>query len=143
MHKPWLASYSGQTTDELLSLASEYRIDSLVCAFEQAMDQKAARVGEHNLTEEERIILGIEALEREVNNGGYEQFFINSSKEFAPMIVGWLLRIGCPTTAEITQNAIDALKLDNPNEKLRKCDGMYFQSGESIENQLFAFYQSK
>jgi len=31
------------------------------------MDQKVARVGEDKLTAEERIILAIEALEREVN----------------------------------------------------------------------------
>ncbi len=35
------------------------------------MDQKLVRFGEDKLTSEERIILAIEALEREVNNGGY------------------------------------------------------------------------
>jgi hypothetical protein len=36
----WLDSYSGQTADQLLALEGEYRIDSLVLAFEQALDQK-------------------------------------------------------------------------------------------------------
>jgi hypothetical protein len=82
----------------------------LVVAFEQAFDQRAARVGENALTEEERIILAIEALEREVNNGGYSQFFLNSSREYAPVMVRALERIGCLKTAKITQKALDALQ---------------------------------
>jgi hypothetical protein len=33
----WLEGYSGQTTEELIALEGEYRIDSLVLAFEQAL----------------------------------------------------------------------------------------------------------
>jgi hypothetical protein len=101
----WLDGYSGETVDELIALEGKYRTDSLVLAFEQAMDQKAARVGDDKLAEEERIVLAIEALEREVNNGGYGQFFVNSS-EYASIIVGALRRIGCPKTAGITQKAM-------------------------------------
>src|SRR5437879_4032538 len=102
----WLDGYSGETIDELIALEGKYRTDSLVLAFEQAMDQKAARVGQDKLTLEERVILAIEALEREVNNGGYDQFFVNLSREYAPIIVDALRRIGCPRTAEITQKAL-------------------------------------
>lgn len=70
----WLQGYSSQTVDDLLALEQSHRIDSLVLAFEEAIDQKAAREGEHKLTDVERTILAIEALEREVNNGGYGQF---------------------------------------------------------------------
>src|SRR5579862_9885762 len=106
----WLDGYSGQTVDQLLALEGKYRIDSLVLAFEQAMDQKAAEVGEESLTEEEGIILAIEALEREVNNGGYGQFFVNSSRAYAPVIVPALGRIGCPRTADITQKALNVVE---------------------------------
>jgi hypothetical protein len=41
----WLDEYSGQTTHELIALQREYRTDSLVLAFEQALDQKVDRVG--------------------------------------------------------------------------------------------------
>jgi hypothetical protein len=94
---PPLKAYDGQTTDELLSLEGKCRTDSLVIAFEQAVDQKAARLGETSLANEERVILAVEALEREVNNGGYAQFFQNSSREYASMIVNALRRIGCTT----------------------------------------------
>src|SRR5439155_6192926 len=68
----WLNGYSDQSVEQLLSLEGEYRTDSLVLAFEEAINQKAQREGMQSLTEEERIVLAVEALEREVNNGGDE-----------------------------------------------------------------------
>jgi len=41
-----------------------------VLAFETALGQKSAFRGEESLSDTEVIILAIEALEREVNNGG-------------------------------------------------------------------------
>lgn len=154
----WLDGYSGESVDELIALEGKYRTDSLVLAFEQAMDQKAARVGEDNLTAEERVILAIEALEREVNNGGYGQFFVNSSREYAPIIVDALRSIGCPETAEITQKAFMIVQ-KNPmtheeiengtwaeNEErqnaLGECDSLYFERPENIEGSLFAFIKA-
>jgi hypothetical protein len=113
----WLDGYSGQTVAELLSLEGECRIDSLVLAFEQAVDQKGQREGTEALSAEERMVLAIEALEREVNNGGYHQFFVNSSREFVGIIVRALVRINCPKTAEITQRAIDAAMADEKSEE--------------------------
>jgi hypothetical protein len=154
----WLDGYSGESLDELIALEGKYRTDSLVLAFEQAMDQKAARVGENNLTVEERIILAIEALEREVNNGGYGQFFVNSSREYAPVIVDALRRIGCPQTAEITEKAVKIVQhapmtdeeIENgtweENEErhdaLGECDSLYFARPENIEHSLFAFIKA-
>ncbi|MFH0980306.1 MAG: DUF4375 domain-containing protein [Planctomycetota bacterium] len=151
----WLEGYSGQTVEQLLALEGTHRIDSLVLAFEEALDQKAARAGAQSLTDEEHIVLAVEALEREVNNGGYDQFLVNSSREFAPVIVGALQCIGCARTADITQKALQALHLsvvtvdaieelictDDPDrsEILADCDREYFESSEDIEGQLFEF----
>ncbi len=52
----WL-EYSGESADQLLSLEGKYRIDSLVLAFEQAINQKAEREGMPSLTDEERVVL--------------------------------------------------------------------------------------
>lgn len=151
----WFECYSGQTTEELLSLQAKYRIDSLVLAFEQAIDQKATRDGDAALSQQERVVLAIEALEREVNNGGYEQFFLNSSREFAPMIVQALISIGCPKTSKLTKRALDALGLVNitgeaiekamsenseeRSEELSRCDSSYFAAEEAIAARLFAY----
>ena len=155
---PWLDAYSGQTVEELITFEGEYRIDSLVNVFEQAIDQKAARVGYGELTDEELIILAIEALEREVNNGGYGQFFVNSSREFAPIIVPALHRIGCPRTAEITTKALNTVQQipmtpeeiengtweenDERTEALSECNSLYFERPENIEESLFAFIKA-
>jgi hypothetical protein len=154
----WLDNYSGETTNELLSLEGRYRIDSLVLVFEQAIDQKGAREGTQGLSPEERIVLAIEALEREVNNGGYEQFFLNSSREFASIIVEALCRIGCRRTAAITQKALDALNCseltsegiekniqeedEDRDQALFVCDNQYFARAEDIEGHLFAFIKA-
>ena len=88
----WLEGYSGQGVDELIAFASEYRVDSIVLAFEQALQQSTHRIGLSKLHEAELTILAVEALEREVNNGGYHQFFLNTP-EYAPFIVAALQRI--------------------------------------------------
>jgi hypothetical protein len=152
----WLDGYSGETVDELIGMAATHRIDSIVLAFEQALDQKAARVGDENLSSEERIVLAVEALEREVNNGGYSSFFTNSSQEYAPIIVDALHRINCPKTAEVTTRAdeirqltplIDARgqQIANPerDQALSACDGHYFESAENIGQRLFDFIKSR
>ena len=154
----WLDGYSGESVDELIALEGKCRIDSLVLAFEQAMDQKAARVGEDKLTPEERIILAIEALEREVNNGGYGQFFASPSRVYAPIIVAALRRIGCPKVAAITEKAWkivqktplteeeieDGTWEENADrqEALGECDSFYFERPENIEESLFAFIKA-
>lgn len=149
----WLDQYGGQTVDQLLAMEAEYRVDSLVIAFEQALDQKAAREGDASLCAEERIVLAIEALEREVNNGGYFQFFQNPSREYASIVVDALSRIGCPQTAAITQTAVDALHLpqltddaicsvlddEDVQSELDECDDAYYKAGEDIDDLLFAF----
>jgi hypothetical protein len=153
-----LDGYSGESTEQLLALEGKYRIDSLVLAFEQGISQKAERESRQSLTDEERIVLAVEALEREVNNGGYDQFFVNSSREFAAIIVGALQRIGCKKTAKITQNAIEALgtsdlrsdaieavistRDENRGAKLNRCDDSYHKSTEPIAERLFAFIKA-
>ncbi|NJM37531.1 MAG: DMP19 family protein, partial [Akkermansiaceae bacterium] len=104
----FLSGYSGETIEELISKASDYRIDSIVLALEQALEQLSV---ERSLTTEESIVLTIEALEREVNNGGYLQFFENSSREHASSVVQALKSISCPQVAELTQRAIATLHI--------------------------------
>ena len=105
---PWL-EYSGQTTAELLAFKESHRIDSILCAFEWGIQAKAKVLGEKSTTREEELVLACRALDREVNNGGYHQFFVNSSHRFAPIIVGCLRRIDAQATATITERAIAVL----------------------------------
>ena len=145
----WL-DYSGETTDELIAKAGRYRVDSIVVAFETAIDQKSTR---EPLSPEGNYVLAVEALEREVNNGGFDQFFVNTP-EHAGVIVEALKAIQCPRTAEITHRAVEALGIkgpitraaiekviyeDNPErgKVLSACDGEFYEYPEIISYRLF------
>jgi hypothetical protein len=148
--------YDGQTTDELLAREGAYRTDSLVVAFEQAIQQKPA---DQPLSKEERYVLAIEALEREVNNGGYGQFFINSSHDHVDVIVEALEAVRCPRVAALTRRAIEALGIEGAvtGEKteavvlrddeavrtaLAACDEGYYAEAEPIADLLFAWIKA-
>ena len=149
MADAFLAGYEGQLTEELLALEAQFRIDSLVLAFEQAIQSKSPE----SISVEESYVLAVEGLEREVNNGGYTQFFTNSSGEFAPIMEVALRAIGCPKTADITRDAIVALGLDKVTaetvaeatlandelieQALAACDDRYFANDEPISDRLF------
>jgi len=107
----FLDEYAGQSVDELINLQETHRIDSLVLAFESALDCK--KDSGKDMSEVEMIILAVEALEREVNNGGFSQFFYNSSVEYTPIIVDSLEAIGCTEIADLIKKAIDLLGLDS------------------------------
>ena len=142
--------------DELLAMETTHRVDSLVMAMESALLQKEAALGEASLSPQERVILAIEALEREVNNGGYDQFFLNSTRVYAGEIEAALRTIGCPGHADIARRALAALSIDGdvtPDsietaqfaggdvlcDVLEALDAEYYACSESIEDQLFAF----
>ena len=156
----FLEAYQGQTLEELIALESRYRVDSLVLACEAALLQKEAKAGRSTLSPQERVIVAIEALEREVNNGGYSQFFFNSSNQYAGEIVEALETIGCPKVAATTRRAMSALALegqtspsvieaklvaggDGLDETLSQCDDeFYANADEDIERRLFEFIKA-
>jgi hypothetical protein len=154
---PWL-DYAGQDTTQLLAYKETHRIDSLLCAFEQAIELRRNRAPDVATTPEEHTLLAIMALQREVNNGGYHQFFGNSSCKYALTVVPALVSIGCETTAALTQSAIDALNLhpltlesiansiSKPDPKrdlaLDALDKEFYKIFE-IDLKLFAFVESR
>ena len=158
MEKRLWHNYSGESADELLALAATHRVDSLAVAFEEALGRKAFKLGAHSLSVPERDVLAIEAMEREVNNGGFKQFFTNSSSEFASTLLEALRRVGCPQTAAITERALGALPpgvaltvegLDaematanaRRDEELDACDQAYFAAREDIAGALIGYLQ--
>jgi hypothetical protein len=142
----WLEGYSGQTVDELLLLDRTERPVILINAVAQAIEGKLKTQGLGKRTGVERVILAVDTLNREVNNGGYHQFFINSSRNVTPAIVDDLERIGCRRIANITQRALDALGLHKVtvagieeamkrvdrmrDRKLSRCDNAFWRAPE-------------
>jgi hypothetical protein len=146
--KTWLEQYADQSIGELIALDSGHRVDSILVALEQALNQKMDNKGNDSLSQAEQDVIVIEAMEREVNNGGYNQFLSNCP-EHIPFLLGALERAGCSQTLEISREVmkmvdkvranLEAADEDEIGETLEKCDEAYFQSGESIECLLFEY----
>jgi len=152
---PSFPGYSGQTIDQLLALEGQFETWTIAAAIEQRLCDKFGSGDSAKLTAQERIVLAVLALEREVMNGGYFQFFTNSSVEFAPMIVDALKQIGCPKTADLTKKAIETLHLnattaeavktaaETPNEErdkfLDEYDQAFFKYEERPDLKLFSY----
>ncbi len=153
----WLEGYSGQAVDEILAFEGTEGIDRLLFALEAAIQEKVKASQPAKMTGVERMVLSLMALSREVNNGGYDQFFRNSSRRFAPAIVNDLVRIGCVEIADITQQALDSLELTKLNvaeidaamtrenvkrdRALDRCDVLFYERGE-LSQRLFAYIKA-
>lgn len=154
----WLDGYTGQTTAELLALEGGFRTDSIVLAFEQAIAAKAARLGDQTLTEPERVVLAVEALEREVNSDGYSGLF-TTAPEHVPDAVSSLTAIGSDGVADLTRSAISVLKIRGPltreavasamqkddddrDDKLGEFDQGYYETAGDLAGPLLSFIKA-
>lgn len=76
-----------------------------------------------NLNEAEKTFLYVEIFEAEVNNGGFDQYFFNSSGDYANETLESLKKIGALKTAKLVEEAFSYFP-ENPipkdNEKRRK-----------------------
>jgi hypothetical protein len=61
-----------------------------------------------------QAIYMIWALETEVNNGGYNQFYFNSSGQFYKHLPDALKLVGAPKFADLTKRANDTFEKENP-----------------------------
>jgi len=57
------------------------------------------------LNEAQRTFVFVENLEKEINNGGFNQFYFNSSGDYSHETVDALLKIGANRTADIIKTA--------------------------------------
>jgi hypothetical protein len=105
----------------------------------------------------QKVFSAIWAVESEVNNGGFSQYFINSSAESAWFVVEALETIGAPKTASICIRAIatafpsglpatvEAIRSvaaelsDEILEKLEPLDQEFFAYPNNLTDLLFAF----
>ena len=108
-------------------------------------------------TRPQKVFSAIWALESEVNNGGFSQYFLNSSSETAGFVAEALETIGAPQTAEICKRAItvafpaglpvdseeiSAAAEDFPDEtgdRLDALDQEFYMYPHNLTELLFAF----
>ena len=105
----------------------------------------------------QKVFSSIWSVESEVNNGGFSQYFLNSSCETAGFVSEALETIGAPSTADICRRAIaaafpDGLPSDpeairsaasdfseETEEKLDSLSNEFFQYPHDLTQVLFAY----
>ena len=105
----------------------------------------------------QKVFSAIWTAESEINNGGFAQYFQNSSCETAPFVVEAFRAISAPRTADICQRAIavafpdglpiapDAISAaaadftDDTTEQLGALDTEFFQYPHNLADLLFTF----
>ena len=121
------------------------------CEYGDAMD---------SLNEKQRVFYITQALEMEVNNGGFSQFFFNSDGCFANELVSAFEKIGATKTAEICKKAISIYNDSVPTDRdereailtpddekdeerieeiLNECDDAFFEYEEDLEELNYQF----
>ena len=132
--------------------------NDFVVAMTEHLDNKT-QYGEDMsaLSEAERIFYITQTLEMEVNNGGFSQFFYNSSGNFSNELVGAFTAIGANATAAICQEAISAFGRDIPvdrdereemldelesdefDEILEECDNAFYDYEDNLNELNYNF----
>jgi hypothetical protein len=105
----------------------------------------------------QKVFSSVFAIESEVNNGGFSQYFLNSSCETAGFVAEALDTIGAPQTADICRRAIavafpsgvpsdpDQISAaasafsDDTEEKLAALDEEFLQYPHDLTELLFAY----
>jgi len=105
----------------------------------------------------QKVFSSIWALEAEVNNGGFSQYFLNSSCETASFVSEALATLGAPKTANICRRAIAAAfpagLPENPEdissaaadfpdevmEALEPLDNEFFEYPHNLTDLLFTY----
>jgi Domain of unknown function (DUF4375) len=94
------------------------------------------RVDYEALSRPERVFRAIWELEAQVNNGGFHQFFYNTSGEIAPFVVDALRSIGASAMAEIVERALQLVSPDIPWRDYEARRARVMALGPEIEEQL-------
>jgi hypothetical protein len=130
----------------LLNGCEEKKTQSVPLSESQAINNSIIeydnRVGElcnygeemEKLTEAQKVFYLNQNLEREVNNGGFHQYFYNSSGNFAHETVDALKKIGADKTASILQNSIEKFPDKNVPKDRDERISLLGQIEKSLEN---------
>lgn len=100
--------YRNMGRDGLLALNDDDFYEAVECMCEDAVYDIQAPT----LLEEQIVVYSLNSFEREVNNGGLCQFFVNSSSECAPFISKALEAIGALDLKNLFDNFVKENNID-------------------------------
>ena len=133
-------------------------VNKFIPALADHVEQKCEYDGNMDaLSDPERIFLIALTCEIEVNNGGFAQYFYNSSGNFAGELENAFREVGAVKLAEICRTALDAfgaelpsdveerrgllakLKSDKIDNVLDECDTAFYQNEEDLNSLIYAY----
>jgi hypothetical protein len=94
------------------------------------------------LVNEQKTFYYNQNLEREVNNGGFNQYFFNSAGKFAMETIESLKAIGAHRTKDILQTAINQFHGNipaDPRERQEKLEQIDEGIWEELDTKFFAY----
>jgi hypothetical protein len=99
-----------QTATPVADMTSEQYLFSMV----DSIQAKERTTGYESLTPAEQVFFCVWELEAEINNGGFEQFYLNSSGDIAAYVPDALRAIGATHTASLVDQANAVVGSDGP-----------------------------
>jgi hypothetical protein len=111
--------------DQILTLNNS---TEMIIELSYGISDKIRKKGFESLSHPEKVLHHIYWLESEVNNGGFDQFFINSSGDYALDTPSALDEIGAHHTANLVKRAIylfpGGLASRNREQRIEQLDSM-------------------
>jgi uncharacterized protein DUF4375 len=104
----------GKTVNEILSHQTNTNAEDILEALHYRITQKKEVRGEKSLTDTERKILAVDWLKEEVDNGGFDQYFMNSYGDDAQAALAGLKEIGDTNRASLLEYAIAVFPTSQP-----------------------------
>lgn len=154
----FFSNCNGQSKFDLEKVMSIESRDIVVMEIDTYLNKKSEYGDKlEKLNSSQKTFLFVENLEREINNGGFNQFYFNSSGDFSQETVIALLDIEAKKTAEIVkkanaqfingtvpknrierQNQIELIE-EKAQETWGKCDSKFYQYQDNLIELLIAF----
>ena len=131
----------GRTVGEVMKHRGKASPQELDANIGFVLLDKEERKGLAAFSRGERYVYAIEAMVREVNNGGWSQFFSNSSGALAYDLVPALEAIGSKKNLSIARRALKIFDQspsagDNPWDAL---EGEFYENPEDLEAMMLEF----
>ncbi|MFD2165642.1 DMP19 family protein [Thalassotalea euphylliae] len=109
--------------------------DLIYAAYDKALENLGLN-GFDALSEQDKVIATTFAIEAEVNNGGFDQFFFNSSGDIAFYAPTALVAIGAFEMAKIARKANLIFGSDGPDRDWHKRTQKLFSLNEKFDDYL-------
>jgi hypothetical protein len=130
--------------DQILELKNSTK---MIIELSYGISDKIHRTGFDSLSYPEKVLHHVYWLESEINNGGFEQYFSNSSGDYALDTPEALDEIGAHQTANLVRKAIDLFPGGAPSrdrqprvEKLNSIDEITITRFGEFDSEFFEYH---